>query len=57
MWTPEVLEKIEGKTILSAEPNYAGDQIYEIVLTFTDNSTVVIDTEHHPDHPLRARLQ
>lgn len=57
MWTQEVLEKIEGKTIRSTEPHYVGEHIYEIVISFTDNTSIIIDKEHHPDHPLQAKFR
>ena len=57
MWTEAVLEKVEGKTLTSTKVNYAGSDIYEIEMEFTDGTVIIIDTEHHPDHPLRVRFK
>lgn len=56
MWTPDVLEKMKGKTIKDAIPHYVGDEIYLIELLFTDGANVKIDCEHRQEKVLQARL-
>lgn len=56
MWTPDVLEKMKGKTIKKAIPHYVGDEIYLIELQFRDGTNVEIDNEHRQEKVLQARL-
>jgi len=56
MFTEDVLDKLKGKTVISAEPSWASDHLYEITFTFTDGTSVVINKEHSMEQSLQAKF-